>query len=177
MAMNKTLDKSAFKVVFVGDSGTGKTTFLLRHLNGGFREGRIPTIGVDVLSLEFNTNYGHLVFNCWDCGGLPENIGLQGAYYAMADACVVFFDVSDDETASHVAHWCRDLPPVSTAICGNKIDLQVGSGKRKVRYYLDKHPDVLYYDVGTKSKYNFDWPFLGLARKLTGRQDLVFTTP
>ena len=32
----------------------------------------------------------------------------------------------------------------------------------------------MYYDISAKSNYNFEKPFLHLARKLTGRNDLQF---
>lgn len=58
-----------YKVVIVGDGGTGKTTFVRRHISGEFEKKYIPTLGVEVRPLRFYTNHGWIEFNVWDTAG------------------------------------------------------------------------------------------------------------
>jgi GTPase SAR1 family protein len=58
-----------FKCVLVGDGGTGKTTFVKRHLTGEFEKKYVATQGVEVHPMPFTTNRGQLKFNVWDTAG------------------------------------------------------------------------------------------------------------
>jgi len=55
-----------FKLILVGDGGTGKTTFVKRHLTGEFEKKYIATLGVEVHPLTFHTNHGPICFNWFD---------------------------------------------------------------------------------------------------------------
>ena len=44
----------------VGDGGTGKTTFVKRHLTGEFEKKYVATLGVEVHPIVFHTNRGQI---------------------------------------------------------------------------------------------------------------------
>lgn len=58
-------DIPTFKCVLVGDGGTGKTTFVKRHMTGEFEKKYVATLGVEVHPLVFHTNRGAIRFNVW----------------------------------------------------------------------------------------------------------------
>ena len=99
--------------MLVGDGGTGKTTFVKRHLTGefekkyvgtwgrrgcGMRVGRhswanvtccvAATLGVEVHPLVFHTNRGPIKFNVWDTAGQEKFGGLRDGYYIQGRASV-----------------------------------------------------------------------------------------
>jgi len=69
-----------FKLVFVGDGGVGKTTFVKRHLTGEFERRYIATVGVEVHPMVFYTNHGAIRFNVWDTAGQEKLSGLRDGY-------------------------------------------------------------------------------------------------
>lgn len=168
-----------FKLVLVGDGGVGKTTLIKRHRTGKFEKKYLATIGVEVHPLRFHTNYGEITFSCWDTAGQEKFGGLRDGYYIHAKCAIVMFDITSRVSYRNIANWYADVLRVAKdipiVIVGNKID------EEKERKVLPKHitfhrnKNLNYFDISAKTNYNFEKPFLDLARKLTGKPDLVFT--
>ncbi|KAG1466961.1 hypothetical protein G6F56_004597 [Rhizopus delemar] len=166
-----------FKLVLVGDGGTGKTTFVKRHLTGEFEKKYVATLGVEVHPLQFHTNFGNIVFNTWDTAGQEKFGGLRDGYYIGGQCAVIMFDVTSRITYKNVPNWHRDLVRVCENIpivlCGNKVDIKERKVKAKTITFHRKK-NLQYYDISAKSNYNFEKPFLWLARKLIGNPNLDF---
>jgi len=65
---------------------------------------------------------------------------------------------------------CENIPIV---LCGNKVDVKDRKVKAKTITFHRKK-NLQYFDISAKSNYNFEKPFLWLARKLGGDQSLEF---
>ena len=65
---------------------------------------------------------------------------------------------------------CENIPIVLT---GNKVDIKDRKVKAKSIVFHRKK-NLQYYDISAKSNYNFEKPFLWLARKLIGDPNLEF---
>merc|ERR1712080_104277 len=163
----------------VGDGGTGKTTFVKRHLTGEFEKKYVATLGVEVHPLVFHTNRGAIRFNVWDTAGQEKFGGLRDGYYINGQCAIMMFDVTSRVTYKNVPIWHRDLTRVCENIpivlCGNKVDVKDRKVKPKHILFHRKKPNVQYYDISAKSNYNFEKPFLWIARKLCGAPNLQFT--
>lgn len=166
-----------FKLVLVGDGGTGKTTFVKRHLTGEFEKKYIATLGVEVHPLKFYTNFGVIQFNCWDTAGQEKFGGLRDGYYIQGQCAIIMFDVTSRVTYKNVPNWHRDLirvcENIPIVLCGNKVDVKERKVKAKTITFHRKK-NLQYYDISAKSNYNFEKPFLWLSRKLCGEADLEF---
>jgi len=168
---------ATFKLILCGDGGTGKTTFVKRHLTGEFEKKYIATLGVEVHPLAFYTNFGKVLFNCWDTAGQEKFGGLRDGYYIQGQCAIIMFDVTSRVTYKNVPNWHRDLVRVCESIpivlCGNKVDVKERKVKAKsITFHRKKN--LQYYDISAKSNYNFEKPFLWLLRKLTGEAELEF---
>ncbi|KFY31070.1 hypothetical protein V493_01434 [Pseudogymnoascus sp. VKM F-4281 (FW-2241)] len=166
-----------FKLVLVGDGGTGKTTFVKRHLTGEFEKKYIATLGVEVHPLGFTTNLGQIQFDVWDTAGQEKFGGLRDGYYINGQCGIIMFDVTSRITYKNVPNWHRDLirvcENIPIVLCGNKVDVKERKVKAKTITFHRKK-NLQYYDISAKSNYNFEKPFLWLARKLVGNATLEF---
>ncbi|OQR67691.1 GTP-binding nuclear protein Ran-like [Tropilaelaps mercedesae] len=166
-----------FKCVLVGDGGSGKTTFVKRHLTGEFEKKYVATLGVEVHPIVFHTSRGTIRFNVWDTAGQEKFGGLRDGYYIQAHCAIMMFDVTSRITYKNVPNWHRDLVRVCEGIpivlVGNKVDVKDRKVKAKSIVFHRKK-NLQYYDISAKSNYNFEKPFLWLARKLIGDTNLEF---
>ncbi|KAK2937827.1 hypothetical protein FoTM2_001045 [Fusarium oxysporum f. sp. vasinfectum] len=184
-----------FKLVLVGDGGTGKTTFVKRHLTGEFEKKYMATLGVEVHPLGFTTNFGQIQFDVWDTAGQEKFGGLRDGYYINGQCGIIMFDVTSRITYKNVPNWHREsTPPMISSnpqlivfqvissefartspivLCGNKVDVKERKVKAKTITFHRKK-NLQYYDISAKSNYNFEKPFLWLARKLVGNPQLEF---
>ncbi|MDP2438712.1 MAG: Ran family GTP-binding nuclear protein [archaeon] len=167
-----------YKLLLIGDGGVGKTCFVKRHRTGEFEKKYVATLGVEVHPLKFETNIGQICFNCWDTAGQEKLGGLRDGYYILGHAAIIMFDVTSRATYKNVHKWHKDLVRVCdnipVVLVGNKVDVKDRQVKAKMITYHRKK-SLQYYDISAKSNYNYEKPFLYLARRLTGQPSVKFT--
>lgn len=179
-----------YKVVLVGPSNSGKTAFLYRHLTGQFLTEHRSNIGFEVHPLRFTTKYGLVTFDVWDCTG--ANLGFSQGYWQMADAAIVVVDRNDQnmlrEIQSYVQRLQHECPNIPIVVCAGKCDLKSNLDVGAISAYLAGIPEdekyrnfcqhtpkqVNYFDISARSNYNFEKPFLALARHFYRDRNLVF---
>lgn len=162
--------------MLVGDGGTGKTTFVKRHLTGEFEKKYIATLGVEVHPMAFFTNHGQIKFNVWDTAGQEKLGGLRDGYYIGGNCGIIMFDVCSRITYSNVPKWYKDLTRVCENIpivlVGNKVDVKDRKVKAK-QITFHRKKNLQYYDISAKSNYQFEKPFVWLLRRLTNDPNLM----
>ena len=152
-----------FKLVLCGDGGTGKTTFVKRHLTGEFEKRYIATLGVEVHPMVFCTSRGKICFQVWDTAGQEKLACLRDGYYIGAHCAIIMFDVCSRVTYKNVNKWYKELTRVCENIpivlVGNKVDVADRKVKARQILFPRKH-GIQYYDISAKSNYQFEKPFL-----------------
>jgi len=102
---------------------------------------------------------------------------LRDGYYIQGQCAIIMFDVTSRITYKNVPNWHRDLVRVCEMIpivlVGNKVDVKERKVKAK-QITFHRKKNLQYYDISAKSNYNFEKPFLWLARKLVGDPNLSF---
>lgn len=77
---------------------------------------------------------------------------------------------TDHFPSGDLTRVCENVPIV---LCGNKVDVKERKVKAKTITFHRKK-NLQYYDISAKSNYNFEKPFIWLARKLVGNPTLEF---
>lgn len=168
-------ERNTFKIILVGAGGCGKTNFVKRLQKQNFDPKYIPTLGVEVEPVRFETNYGTYCLNVWDCAGDPKFGGLRDGYYVQADACIIMFDLTSPESLNEMKRVAVDVRRcvgnVPVVLCGNKSDCQVNVDDSLLAQ-LRNNPEIIYFDVSTKNNFHVNEPCIELLRILTKKPNL-----
>lgn len=155
-----TQEAKRYKVILVGDSNVGKSTYVNYLLTNKFTEEYSQTFGADVYPYVFNSNYGPIIFEFWDCAGKYENRGIDSGYYISANGAIIMYN---DESAPYCSEFeekvrsvCDDIP---TILCKNSSN-------------IDTDSTLPNCSIDIKNKVNIYKPIVLLAKKLTGYDDL-----
>lgn len=155
----------SYKVVLIG-STCGKSSLLKRIRENTFNPIYNKTLGVDVIPLTFNTNYGTIILKIWDCSTDNHCNHAEGAICMFDLSCMLSFD-NLDVLIRRLQNIAGDIPLV---ICGNKCELK----NQEVNPNKMIAKDILYFNISVKDNINCLAPFLQLLRQLTGNIDLEF---
>ena len=128
---NKSKYDSSYSVKFiiVGDSSVGKSNILLRFSRNEFDSGHQATLGIEFANKHVIYNNVDYLVQIWDTAGQENFRSVTRAYYKASAVAMVVYDITKEETFSHIQTWikdCKDLAPstVLIALIGNKSDLE-----------------------------------------------------
>jgi small GTP-binding protein len=123
-------NKNETKVVFLGDSGVGKSSLLLRFHRNEFSDAFEVTIGGAFLQTKVELDKGiSVTLDVWDTAGQERFRSLMPLYYRQASAAVIVYDVGDIKSFQRCEYWVKTLkeqePNCLLFLVGNKADKEV----------------------------------------------------
>ena len=122
-----------FKILVIGDVGTGKTSIIRKYVHNMFSDSYKSTIGVDFALKVVHMDDWMVRMQLWDIAGQERFGQMTRVYYKDAVGAFVVFDVSRPDTFEGVLKWKADvarkvqLPdgtPVPSIMVGNKCDIE-----------------------------------------------------
>eukprot|EP00002_Diphylleia_rotans_P008046 TRINITY_DN1773_c0_g1_i4.p1 TRINITY_DN1773_c0_g1~~TRINITY_DN1773_c0_g1_i4.p1 ORF type:complete len:182 (+),score=38.40 TRINITY_DN1773_c0_g1_i4:49-594(+) len=117
-----------FKVLIIGDSGTGKSCLMTRFVDDTYSDHFISTIGVDFKIKTLSLQEKVIKLQIWDTAGQDRFRAITQSYYHGAHGILVVYDVTNKPSFDHLQYWFGEInqhanPNVVTVLVGNKIDL------------------------------------------------------
>ena len=129
------------KLVFLGDSGVGKTSLVQRYVYDSLAPDIGRTIGamLHVKSVDFEGHKHKLVI--WDLGGQVAFSALREQYCSHASGAFFVFDRTRLETLENIDDWLNSLYSAAGQIpvvaVENKIDLESVISDEQIKGVLE----------------------------------------
>ena len=167
-----------FKVLIIGDSSVGKTSLLMRHINGKFTEESVGTIGIDYRANTYVKDGKRYDLQIWDTAGQERFRNVTKAYYRDSHAALLVFDVTNHNSFTNIPAWYAQFqdqvgrPPneLVTILVGNKSDCNTAVTINEIQNMVSQLGISSYIQTSAKDGSRVDEMFEQLLEKLLTHQ-------
>ncbi|XP_042351933.1 EF-hand calcium-binding domain-containing protein 4B-like [Plectropomus leopardus] len=171
--------QQVFKVVFLGNSGVGKSSFIQHYCTGHFFSKMSATVGMDFQMKTLSLGSTTVTLQLWDTAGQERFRSITEQYYRKADGILAMYDITQASSFAAVRGW---MDSVKEKMCegavlmllANKLDLAdrhsrevtTGEGQR-----LAEQHQALFYECSAKTGFNVEELMTFLAGMLVSQHD------
>ncbi len=175
-----------FKVITIGDAGTGKTSIAYRFVNKEFDETIPSTIGVEFYTKSMTIDDKEYKCQIWDLAGMDKYRSIIRAYYNNVNGIILVYNIANGRSFHNLESWIVEIsqyynledlahrPPI--ILVGNKCDLEYQRvvTKEYVLKFAEKYCIYDMIECSAKSGYNVDKIFDILSYKIVDRVEKGF---
>ena len=179
-------NETDIKIIIIGCSGVGKTSFVQRWIKGYFEKVYRPTIVSDFQYkiLEWRGKCYRILL--WDIGGQDKTPSMAKIFTRDSHGCIVINDISKKDNFNETMKWKKVVYDESAFIDGdklpfiliqNKIDLLEGDkdylnkAMNESQKLVDSGDFIGYFMTSVKENINIDEPIKFLIDNIIDRLD------
>ncbi|XP_058466790.1 uncharacterized protein LOC131439594 isoform X1 [Malaya genurostris] len=168
-----------YKILVIGELGTGKTSFIKRYVHQFFSQNYRATIGVDFALKVLNWDPNTIIrLQLWDIAGQERFGNMTRVYYKEAVGAFIVFDVTRSATFDAVIKWKQDLDskvqlpdgkPIPCILLANKSDQQkqgIVTIPAKLDEYVKDHGFAAWFETSAKENINIEEAATSLVNKI-----------
>ncbi|KYO41932.1 ras-related protein Rab-3A [Alligator mississippiensis] len=154
-----------FKILIIGNSSVGKTSFLFRYADDSFTPAFVSTVGIDFKVKTIYRNDKRIKLQIWDTAGQERYRTITTAYYRGAMGFILMYDITNEESFNAVQDWSTQIKTYSwdnaqVLLVGNKCDMEderVVSSERGRQ--LAEHLGFEFFEASAKDNINVKQTF------------------
>ncbi|KAK6311842.1 hypothetical protein J4Q44_G00175060 [Coregonus suidteri] len=118
-----------FKLLIIGNSSVGKTSFLFRYADDSFTSAFVSTVGIDFKVKTVFRNDKRIKLQIWDTAGQERYRTITTAYYRGAMGFLLMYDITNQDSFNAVQDWATQIKTYSwdnaqVILVGNKCELE-----------------------------------------------------
>ena len=173
---NEKKDQSRFlkgrtdiKIVVLGNSGTGKTSFCNLWVNNVFNEEYKPTIMSEFSFKMYNYKGNYYKVQIWDLAGQDKNIYTSKVFTKGAHGCLILYDAENQDSFENTIKWKKsidenttfiDETPLPITLVQNKIDLvdpeNLEKDEEELKKFVEDNGFLTFSRTSCKNKQNIN---------------------
>ena len=162
MSNNKYDEKC--RLLIIGDSFVGKTSFLSYYSNGSFNLHYLATAGLELITKDEIIDNKTIRIDLWDTAGNEKFHSLTTGFFKNAEGIMVMFDVTTLTSFENVRNWTESIKThlsleannIPVIIIGNKIDLKEREIKTEDANKYCRELGFKYFETSAKTGKNVE---------------------
>ncbi|XP_029006755.1 ras-related protein rab7 [Betta splendens] len=161
------------KIILIGNSGVGKSSFMNRYVNHRFTNMYRATIGTDFFSKLLTVDGISVTMQIWDTAGTERFQSLGTPLYRGAHCCLLVFDVTSKASFLALEAWKKEFlvqgEPMDPShfpfiVLGNKTDLSDREVSGRMARQWCEDTGAEYFEGSAKDDVDVEKPFLRAAQ-------------
>ena len=130
-----------YKIIWIGDSGVGKTCLLTKAIKNFFDQELKSTLGFEYYNITINIKNKKILLQTWDTCGQESFKCIVNMFYKRAKLAILVYSIDNRKSFEGINFWLNELRQNSSEnlkliLIGNKTDL---NDKREVSYEEGKN--------------------------------------
>ena len=162
--------KNELKIIVVGNSGAGKTSFVNKWINNTFDENYKATIVSEFSYKIFDYKDKSYKIQLWDLAGMDQNICITKIFSKDSHGCIVLSDITDQKSLEICLKWKNTVDETARFLDGtnipsilirNKIDLLENEDnnddeEEEMKQFCEKYSFLRSFKTSAKTGTNID---------------------
>ena len=162
-----------YKILILGNTSVGKTSFLIRFCDAKFVEDSLTTIGVDWKKKFIKRNNKNIKLNIMDTAGQERFRAIAKNMFKNAHGIILMYDVTNEQSFFEIKDWINsikenvDIEKIGIVIVGNKIDLKENIKiNNEMKTNFENKYSIKIYEASAKDNINVNETFIDLVDKI-----------
>ena len=154
--------KNELKIIVIGNSNTGKTSFVNKWTKGTFTDFYKATVVSEFSYKIYQYKEKYYRIQLWDLAGQDKNTTITKIFSKNAHGCLVLCDITNKETMNDTLKWKESVDESARFLDGgilpsvlveNKIDLveeDVAKEETEIKKFAEENKYVGYFRTSVK---------------------------
>ena len=179
--------KNDIKIIVVGNSGTGKTSFVNKWIKDSFDETYKATIVSEFSYKIVEYKEKSYKIQLWDLAGMDQNICITKIFSKDSHGCIVLSDITDEKTLTECVKWKNTVDETTKFLDGtnipsilirNKVDLleennEKDDDEEMIKDFCEKNKFLKCFKTSAKTGTNIEEAMLFLISNIVDKLEKI----
>ena len=180
--------KNELKIIVVGNSGTGKTSFVNKWIKDTFDESYKATIVSEFSFKVIDYKDKSYKIQLWDLAGMDQNICITKIFSKDSHGCIVVSDITNEKTLPECVKWKNtvdettkfiDDSNIPAILIRNKVDLleenndNDNDDENMIKEFCEKNKFLRCFKTSAKTGTNIEEAMNFLISNIIDRMDKI----